>query len=111
MHLGALPGGYNSFANSIDPKGAIVGTAETADMDPVLGTVACHPPLWRDGAVIDLGTLGGYEGRALQSNGRGQVVDVATNGAPDSFLGCTVTVSHNYSITERSKQRFCGRTA
>jgi probable HAF family extracellular repeat protein len=87
MNLSALPGGYNSFANSIDRKGAIVGAAETADMDPVLGTVSCHPTLWRDGAVIDLGTLGGYEGLALQSNGRGQIVGVATNGAPDSFQG------------------------
>jgi probable HAF family extracellular repeat protein len=87
MNLGALPGGYNSFANSIDAKGAIVGTAETADMDPVLGTVSCHPTLWRDGAVIDLGTFGGYEGLALQSNARGQVVGVATNSTPDSFQG------------------------
>jgi probable HAF family extracellular repeat protein len=87
MNLGALPGGYNSFANSIDARGAIVGSAETAEIDPVLGTVSCHPTLWRDGAAFDLGTLGGYEGQALQSNGRGQTVGVATNGVPDSFQG------------------------
>ena len=86
-NLGALPGGYNSFANSIDAEGAIVGSSETGETDPVLGTVSCHPSVWMDGAVFDLGTLGGYEGLALQSNDHGQVVGVVTNNVPDSFLG------------------------
>lgn len=86
-NLGALPGGFNSFANSVNGSGAIVGASETGETDPVLGTVSCHPALWKDGTVFDLGTLGGYEGLALESNEHGQVVGVATNGVPDSFLG------------------------
>ena len=85
--LGALPGGFNSFANSVNGGGIIVGASELGETDPVLGTVSCHPVLWSDGAVFDLGTLGGYEGLALESNEPGQVVGVATNGVPDSFPG------------------------
>jgi probable HAF family extracellular repeat protein len=86
-NLGALPGGFNSFANSVNGSGAIVGASETGETDPVLGTVSCHPALWGHDTVFDLGTLGGYEGLALESNEHGQVVGVATNSIPDTFLG------------------------
>ena len=42
-NLGALPGGFNSFANSVNGSGAIVGASETGETDPILGTVSCHP--------------------------------------------------------------------
>jgi len=86
-NLGTLPGGYNSFANSINASGAIVGTSENGETDPLLGIPECHPVLWKDGGVVDLGTLGGYEGLALAVNNHGQVVGIATDAVPDSFPG------------------------
>jgi probable HAF family extracellular repeat protein len=86
-NLGALPGGYNSFANAIAADGAVVGYSETDDIDPLLGVVEVHPTLWRHGHAIDLGTFGGGEGTANQSNNHGQVVGFATNTTPESFPG------------------------
>jgi probable HAF family extracellular repeat protein len=86
-NLGTLPGGYNSFANSINASGAIVGTSENGGTDPLLGIPECHPVLWKDRGVVDLGTLGGYEGLALAVNNHGLVVGIATNAVPDSFPG------------------------
>lgn len=86
-NLGTLPGGYNSFANSINVGGAIAGTSENGENDPLLGIPECHPVLWKDGGVVDLGTLGGYEGLALAVNNHGLVVGIATNAVPDSFPG------------------------
>jgi probable HAF family extracellular repeat protein len=86
-NLGTLPGGYNSFAAFVSESDLIAGTSETGLTDPLLGGPQCHPTLWADGQIIDLGTLGGYQGVALESNNGGQVVGVATNKVPDSFLG------------------------
>src|SRR5579863_6347710 len=86
-NLGALPGGYNSFASSISESDLATGTSETGQTDPLLGGPQCHPTLWANGQIIDLGTLGGYQGVALESNNQGQVVGVATNSVPDSFAG------------------------
>lgn len=86
-NLGTLPGGYNSFANSVNASGASVGTSENGETDPLLGVTECHPVLWKDGGVVDLGTLGGYEGLAVAVNNHGLVVGIATNAVPDSFPG------------------------
>ena len=86
-NLGALPGGFNSFAAFVSATGLIVGTSETGQPDPRLGGPQCHPTVWTDGKIIDLGTLGGYQGVALESNSWGQVVGVVTNNVPDSFAG------------------------
>ncbi len=47
-----------------------------------------HPVLWRDGAVQDLGTLGGSEGRAYDVDARGRVVGWAqtATGESSAFL-------------------------
>jgi probable HAF family extracellular repeat protein len=86
-NLGTLPGGYNSFASFVSGTGLIVGSSETGQTDPLLGGPQCHPVIWANGQVFDLGTLGGYQGVALESNNGGQVVGVVTNDAPDSFAG------------------------
>jgi probable HAF family extracellular repeat protein len=86
-NLGTLPGGYNSFAASINASGQVVGTSENGETDLLQGYPQSHPVLWKDGEVSDLGTLGGYEGVAFQSNNRGLIVGVATNAVPDSFPG------------------------
>jgi len=87
-NLGTLPGGFNSFANAINASGDIVGTSENGQTDPLLGVPEMHPVLWRDGSILDLGTLdGGYEGLATTSNKKGQVVGLAVNTVPDTLPG------------------------
>jgi probable HAF family extracellular repeat protein len=85
IELGALPGGFNGFAVSVNASGAIVGTAENGETDPLQGYPESHPVLWKDGRTIDLGTFGGYEGLAFAINKRGQVAGFAQNAISDPF--------------------------
>jgi probable HAF family extracellular repeat protein len=72
--LGALPGGYNSFTNSISPNGSVVGFSENGAIDPLLGVPEGNAVLWKDGQIVNLGTIeGGYESNAYAVNDRGQV--------------------------------------
>lgn len=56
VDLGTL-GGANSFANSINDQGQVVGLSQT-------DTTAYHAALWETGNAIDLGSLGGIYGYA-----------------------------------------------
>ena len=85
IELAALPGGFNRFAVSINDSGAVIGTAENGETDPLRAYPESHPVLWKDGKVIDLGTFGGYEGLALTINKRGQVAGFTQNAIPDPF--------------------------
>jgi probable HAF family extracellular repeat protein len=76
-NLGALPGGVNSFANSISGNGLIAGSSENGVVDPLTGLAEARAVIWKDGRIIDLGTLGGNESFAAQANNRGQVVGFA----------------------------------
>ena len=85
-NLGALPGGYNSYALSISSDGAIVGNSENGQNDPLLSVPACVGVLWKAGGIVDLGTLGGgYESIAFAVNDRPQVVGSSANTIPDSY--------------------------
>jgi len=53
IDLGTLGGVLGSSAHSINNKGWIAGDANLS------GDMVEHAALWRDGAVTDLGTLGG----------------------------------------------------
>jgi probable HAF family extracellular repeat protein len=86
--LGTLPGGFNSFAQSISTGGLVAGVSENGAFDPLFNVPAAHAVLWPRGAgsIIDLGTLdGGYESAAFSVNDRAQVVGWAFNTIPDSF--------------------------
>jgi probable HAF family extracellular repeat protein len=84
--LGALPGGYNSSANSISPNGMAVGYSENGAIDPLLGVPEVDGVLWKDGEIVNLGTIeGGYESDAFAVNDRGQVAGQFLNTIPDPF--------------------------
>jgi probable HAF family extracellular repeat protein len=75
-NLGTL-GGKFGFANSINNHGHVVGSSSTHD-NPYgclfFGVPGCHPFLWSDGKMKDLGVPSGNYGTAELINDAGQVV-------------------------------------
>jgi probable HAF family extracellular repeat protein len=60
--------------------------SEVDDIDPVLGVKELRAALWKQGEIVNLGTLGGTLSFANGAiNDRGQVVGAATNAIPDPF--------------------------
>jgi probable HAF family extracellular repeat protein len=60
--LGTLPGAPDSSAMGVNDRGDVVGES------------GGHAVLWRDGRIVDLGTLGGSSSTAVDVNERGDVV-------------------------------------
>jgi probable HAF family extracellular repeat protein len=85
--LGTLPGGASSQAFWISANGLIGGNSENGQIDPLIpGFPEVRAVMWRNGRIIDLGTLeGGHESVVSAVNSRGQVVGIATNTIPDPF--------------------------
>jgi probable HAF family extracellular repeat protein len=82
--LGSLPGSNTSTANWVSDSGLVTGFSETEAIDPLLGVRELHAVLWKNGEIVDLGTLeGGYESVAFAVNSRGQVAGAAFNTVPD----------------------------
>ncbi len=91
-----LPGlhkGLSSATAWISANGLIAGTSQNGETDPLdAGSPENFPEdravLWRNGKIIDLGTLpeGGYESGAQAVNSSGQVVGWALNTIPDPYF-------------------------
>jgi probable HAF family extracellular repeat protein len=83
--LGALPGVNSSLASWINTRGWIAGYSENSVIDPLTGFPETAAVLWKDGKIIDLGTLGGNSSGANALNNLGQVVGSALNTVSDPF--------------------------
>ena len=89
IDLGTL-GGNESSASSVNNRGQVVGLATNTIPDPFSFLVTqIRAFLWQDGAMQDLGTLGGTEAVPYFVNERGQV-------AGDSFINSTVNPSTGF---------------
>ena len=89
--LGALPVNNNSAAGSINSHGWSTGQSQSATIDPVVGIPEFHAVLWKQGQIIDLGTLdSGRESLGIYVNDAGQVIGfstINTNPDPVGFFG------------------------
>ncbi|MFI5095386.1 MAG: hypothetical protein ACHQIK_18270 [Candidatus Acidiferrales bacterium] len=92
--LGTL-GGNGSAAFAVNDRGLVVGWASNTIPDPfasavtyVPGATQAHAVLWQDGAIQDLGTLGGPDSAAYFVNERGQIAGQSlTNSNPNATTG------------------------
>jgi probable HAF family extracellular repeat protein len=84
--LGSLGGAdFCSDPLWVNDRGEIVGASEDGQIDPVFGFHRARAVLWRDGEIIDLGSLGGGEVLASSINNHGQIVGFSTNTIPDPY--------------------------
>jgi probable HAF family extracellular repeat protein len=74
--LGTLPGGYESQAISVNDRGQVSGFGSNGTADPYSffgwGTEA-RSFIWQNGAMQDIGTLGGPDAVMTNMNARGQI--------------------------------------
>jgi probable HAF family extracellular repeat protein len=84
--LGSLAGpDFCSLAGSVNARGEIVGTSEINAVDPLLGVNEIHGVTWKNGEILDVGTLGGTISIAVGINHSGQVIGGSLNTTPDPY--------------------------
>jgi probable HAF family extracellular repeat protein len=94
IDLGSLGGSF-AAPNDINDREQIVGGGLNTTADPfgglgpfLGGTTQTRALLWQDGAMQDLGTLGGNDAFAISVNGRGQIAGNSyTNSIPNAETG------------------------
>ena len=86
-NLHSLNGDQNcSEATLIGPRGMFAGNSENGAVDPITGFKEIRAVVWKDGAIVDLGTFGGNHSGAQAIAGRDQVVGFALNNASRSLF-------------------------
>jgi len=77
--LGSLGGAFGD-ANAINNQGEVVGSSSLGEhpFACFTGESGCHPFLWKNGKMHDLGTLGGSFGSAEWLNDSGEVIGLST---------------------------------
>ncbi len=83
VNIGTLRRGYSGGPISVNDFGVSVGFSQNGELDPLTGNPELKAALWKDGHVIDLGTLGGNGASANAINDRGQIFGGALNTIPD----------------------------
>ncbi|HXJ90132.1 MAG TPA: hypothetical protein VMS18_25200 [Candidatus Binatia bacterium] len=83
VNIGTLRHGYSGGPISVNDFGVSVGFSQNGELDPLTGNPELKAALWKDGHVIDLGTLGGNGASANAINDRGQIFGGALNTIPD----------------------------
>jgi len=83
--LGTLPGGNNSIAYWVSDSGLVFGNADDGGVDAVTGLQDFEGVVWKNGKILNIGTLGVNFVGPNAMNDRGQVVGIALNAIPDQF--------------------------
>jgi probable HAF family extracellular repeat protein len=95
--LGALPVDNNSAAGSINARGWITGQSQSDQIDPVLGFPEFRGVLWKQGQIINLGTLGtGTESLGVYVDDAGEVVGFSTTSTAPDPLGFFGFPTHTF---------------
>jgi len=76
---------WPTFAFWIADNGLVAGQSTVNAIDPLTSAPVSLAVLWKDGAIVNLGTLGGFESAAAAVNRRGDVVGAALNATTDPF--------------------------
>ncbi len=83
--LGALPGTNSSFPWWVNERGWVAGASQNGVIDPLTSGPELKAVLWKEGQIIDLGTLGGNQSAAFGVNNEGQITGAALNTVPDPW--------------------------
>jgi probable HAF family extracellular repeat protein len=108
VDLGALPGSNNTAASWITDDGLVSGESSNGTIDPLTGVPTENAVLWKDGKIINLGTLGGYEAGAGYHNSRVQVVGFSSNTTPDPCSLFGVATQTRAFMWENGKMKDLG---